>query len=56
MAEATDAGMKKFMSPEYRKNCIEWALQTPHAKGGAESVIEAAKKYYAYVYEGGVGK
>lgn len=53
--------IKKTVSPEYRAKCIEWALRTqpefsvakPDAKiAGADAIIEAAKKYYDYVYEG----
>lgn len=40
--------MKSFVSPEYRSKCIEWALRTEIEPA---KVIEAAKKYYAYVYE-----
>jgi hypothetical protein len=56
------ASMSKFVSPEYKARCIEWALQTqpeftvaePNKKiGGADGVLEAAKKYYAYVYGDG---
>lgn len=40
---------ENFVSPEYKSNCIEWALRT-HPGLTAEEVIAAAKKFYGYVY------
>lgn len=51
--------IKKTVSPEYRAKCIEWALRTQPAfdiarpgkvVAGADAIIEAAAKYYEYVY------
>lgn len=51
--------IKKTVSPEYRAKCIEWALRTQpafdiarpgKAVAGAEAIIDAAQKYYEYVY------
>jgi len=52
----------RTVSPEYRAKCIEWALRTQpafdiarpgKAVAGAEAIIDAAKKYYEYVYGDG---
>ena len=54
--------INRTVSPEYRAKCIEWALRTQpgyeiakpgKAVAGADAVIEAATKYYKYVYESG---
>lgn len=52
--------IKRTVSPEYKAKCIEWALRTQpgfdiakpgKVVAGADAIIEAAKKYYEYVYE-----
>ena len=48
---AKDA-MTKFVSPEYKAKCVDWALRTLtwEKKLNAARVIKEAKVIYGYVY------
>lgn len=47
--EKDESPMRKYVSPEYKARCIDWALQSVGAQPAAK-VIEAAKEFYDYVY------
>lgn len=47
-----EKAIKEFNSPEYKSRCIEWALalKDRFEYGEAAKIVDAAKKFYAYVY------
>ena len=40
------------VSPDYRAKCLDWAIKLHNVGDKSKDVLDTAKQFHAYVYEG----